>query len=141
MAFRDRTATALPIFTPANDFNSPDRIWINDGAGRFRGYAGSIRTTPLFSMGLDFADLDRDGFDEIFVADMLSRDPRKRQNQLPDILPPTPRIGVVVDPGRQYSRNALFLNRGDVTFAEIGHFAASRRFRMVMVAGVSRCRP
>jgi hypothetical protein len=121
--FRDMDGDGSPDIYVCNDFNSPDRIWLNDGKGRFRPLPRlALRTTPLFSMGLDFADLNRDGFDEILVLDMFSRDHRKRQNQLPDILPPRPRPGQLSN-RPQYSRNALFLNRGDVTYAEIGQFS------------------
>lgn len=121
--FRDINQDGAPDLYVCNDFNSPDRVWVNDGQGHFRPIAPmALRTTPLFSMGLDFADLDRDGFDEIFVVDMISRDHRKRHNQLPDILPPTPTVGEIEN-RPQYSRNALFLNRGDGTFAEIGQFS------------------
>ncbi|MFO1496884.1 MAG: VCBS repeat-containing protein [Verrucomicrobiota bacterium] len=123
VAFRDLNGDRAPDIYACNDFNSPDRVWLNDGHGRFRAVPRlTLRTTSLFSMGLDFADLNRDGFDELFVADMLSRDHRKRQNQLADILPPVTGIGEI-DNRPQYSRNTLFLNRGDGTYAEIGQFS------------------
>jgi hypothetical protein len=121
--FRDINGDGAPDLYVCNDFTSPDRIWINNGKGQFRALPRlALRTTSLFSMGLDVADLNRDGFDEIFVLDMFSRDHRKRLNQLPDILPPRLYPGEVSN-RPQYSRNTLFLNRGDMTFAEIGQFS------------------
>src|SRR5688572_27983754 len=71
-------------------------------------------------MGVDFADLDRDGHDEFFTTDMLSPDPVRRRKQLmelegihPDLQPDRP----------QYQQNMLFYHRDDGTFAEIGQFA------------------
>src|SRR5206468_1130676 len=73
--FRDVNGDGLPDLYVCNDFQSPDRIWINDGQGRFRAIARrAIRQSSLFSMGVDFADVDRDGLDDFFVADMLSRE-------------------------------------------------------------------
>ncbi|TMP99861.1 MAG: VCBS repeat-containing protein, partial [Verrucomicrobia bacterium] len=70
--FRDLNGDGAPDLYVCNDFQSPDRIWINDGHGRFRAIARqAIRQTSLFSMGVDFADIDRDGLDDFFVADML----------------------------------------------------------------------
>src|SRR6266516_1847857 len=77
--FRDMDGDGSPDIYVCNDFRSPDRIWINDGRGRFRAISSiALRQTSLASMAVDFADLNRDGYDEIFVADMLSPDHRRR---------------------------------------------------------------
>ena len=116
--FRDLNGDRAPDLYVCNDFQSEDRIWINDGHGRFRPAPPlAFRHTSLFSMGVDFADLDRDGFDEIFVADMLSREHIKRQVQLSDRkMSPPPAGDVHYRP--QYPQNTLFWNRGDGTYAE-----------------------
>lgn len=120
VTFRDINRDRAPDLYVCNDFSSPDRLWINDGKGFFRALPRlAMRTTPLFSMGVDFADVNRDGFDDFLVVDMISRDHRKRANQLPDILPPAPVVGEWEN-RPQYSRNVVQLNRGDGTFAEIG---------------------
>lgn len=81
--FRDLNRDGAPDLYVCNDFQSPDRIWINDGNGRFQAIVRSaIRETSLFSMGVDFADIDRDGHDDLFVADMLSREHVRRQVQV-----------------------------------------------------------
>src|SRR6185503_9258102 len=80
--FRDIDGDGAPDIYVCNDFASPDRIWINDGKGRFRAIPSlALRQTSLASMAVDFADLNRDGRDEIFVADMLSADHRRRLAQ------------------------------------------------------------
>ena len=117
--FRDLNQDGLPDLYVCNDFESVDRIWINKGGGRFQALDRlALRKTSLFSMGIDFADLNRDGFDEIFVVDMLSRDHQRRHIQIGDVKPPVLAMGEI-DNRPQYSRNTLFLNRGDGTYAEI----------------------
>lgn len=119
----DFTGDGAPDIYVCNDYFSPDRIWINDGKGRFRAIARTaIRTTSTFSMGVDFADIDRDGFVDFFVVDMLSPDHLKRNVQLGEKSPVPWPIGLV-DNRPQTSRNTLQHNRGDGTFAETAFFS------------------
>src|SRR5213076_2182899 len=106
-----------------NDLFPPDRIWLNDGHGKFRAMSNlALRHTCLFSMGVDFADLDRDGYDEIFVVDMLSRNHLFRKVQTAGVTPVFTSVGEI-DNRPQYKRNTLFWNRGDGTYAEIAQYA------------------
>ncbi len=121
--FRDINQDGLPDIYVCNDFDSPDRIWINQGDGKFRAIPRlALRKLSLFSMGVDFADINRDGFDDIFVLDMMSRDHVRRMNFLPDRTPHIPLVGEL-DNRPQYSRNTLSLNRGDGTYAEMASLA------------------
>jgi len=122
-SFRDLNGDGAPDIYVCNDFESPDRIWINNGKGQFQAISRlALRQTSLFSMGVDFADINRDGFDEIFVSDMLSRSHAKRMVELGDIRPTVLPIGAIEN-RPQYSHNTLFFNRGDGTFAEISQYA------------------
>ncbi len=122
-AFRDLNDDGAPDLYVCNDFESPDRIWLNDGAGRFRALPRlALRKTSIFSMGVDFADVNRDGHLDFFVSDMLSRDHAKRMLENGEILPVhLPPGAVTLRP--QYSYNTLQINRGDHTFAELAQFA------------------
>jgi hypothetical protein len=121
--FRDLNGDGAPDLYVCNDADSPDRIWINDGAGRFRALPRlAIRHTSLSSMGVDCADLNRDGRDEIFVLDMLARRYEKRQTQLEKSMLPQFAPGQI-DPRPQYPHNMLFLSRGDGTYAEMAFLA------------------
>jgi hypothetical protein len=121
--FRDLNGDGAPDLYVCNDFQSPDRVWINDGQGRFHPIHGNaIRQTSLFSMGVDVADIDRDGITDIFVADMLSLDHRLRQVQVMDANA-FAQIRQTASRRPQSSRNTLFLGRGDGTYAEIAHMA------------------
>src|SRR6185503_1975197 len=89
--FRDINGDGAPDIYVCNDFGSEDRIWINDGQGIFRASSRlALRHTSMFFIGVDFADLNRDGFDDLFVADMLSRDHRLRMTQAQELPPIVP---------------------------------------------------
>ncbi len=122
-AFRDLNGDGLPDLYVCSDLASPDRIWINKGDGHFQMIRPTaLRKTSWFSMGVDFADLNRDGYDEIFVADMLSRDHRLRQVQVGDHQGVFSPVGTFEN-RPQVPRNTLFLNQGDGEYAEIGYFS------------------
>lgn len=121
--FRDVNGDGAPDLYVCNDYWTPDRLWINDGKGHFRGAPPfALRKTPFSSMGVDFADLNRDGRLDFFVVEMLAKDPRVRKRQMSAEKLPFPPIGINADVGQVF-QNTLFLNRGDGTFAEIAHFA------------------
>lgn len=121
--FRDLNQDGAPDIYVCNDFRSPDRVWMNDGKGNFKAAAPlAFRQMSLSSMGVDVADINRDGYDDIFVVDMLSRDHVHRHTQRMEIRPEVvPASAIEYRP--QYPRNTLFLNRGDGTYAEIAQFS------------------
>jgi hypothetical protein len=121
--FRDFTGDGAPDIYVCNDYFTPDRIWINDGKGSFRALPPeALRHTSLSSMGVDFADINHDGFVDFFVVDMLSQGHSKRQVQVGDLAPFISRAGEIFN-RPQIPQNTLQLNRGDSTFCEIGMFS------------------
>lgn len=121
--FRDLNGDGAPDLYICNDADSPDRIWINDGKGHFRALPKlAMRHTCLSSMGVDGGDLDRDGFDDLIVLDMLARQRFKRQIQLEKSRPPYLAPGSI-ESRPQFTRNVLMLNRGDTTFADVAYYA------------------
>ncbi len=120
---RDTNGDGLPDIYVCNDFQTEDRFWINQGGGRLRLLPPlAQRKSSLFSMGVDFADINRDGHEDLLVLDMLSRDHSRRMRDLTDGTPPLIIIGQIEN-RPQYSLNTLFLNRGDDTYAEIGQLS------------------
>ena len=122
-AFRNLDSDRAPDLYVCNDFITPDLIWLNDGRGRFRALPRvALRNTSTFSMAVDFADINRDGFDELFVADMLDLNHQMRIVQFQGMDPALMGLAGILD-RPQVNRNTLQLNRGDGTYAEIAYFA------------------
>ncbi len=121
--FRDINDDGRPDLYVCNDFLTPDRLWLNQGDGRFRlSPRLAVRKNALFSMAGDFADFNRDGHLDFFTLDMMSREHSQRMRYLGERnLSPAP-PGVYAD-RPQFGLNMLFLNRGDGTYAEIGQLA------------------
>src|SRR5262249_16840405 len=106
-----------------NDFQSPDRFWLNDGRGHFTlAPVTTLRHTSWSSMAIDAADINLDGAVDFFVSDMLSRDHARRMRQRALLQLSAPQIDSF-SPQPQYMQNTFFLNRGDNTFAEIAPYA------------------
>lgn len=122
-AFRDLNGDGAPDLYVCNDYWTPDRLWINGGLGRFKEAAPqAVRKFPSSSMGVDFADVNRDGHVDVFAVDMLSRSSEMRRRQTVAKRPIPPLVGDI-DSTIQTPQNTLLLNRGDGTFAEIACFA------------------
>ena len=121
--FRDVNGDGLPDLYACSDMASADRFWLNLGDGRFQAAPPeALRKTSWFSMGLDFGDLNRDGLDDFFVTDMVSREHLLRQVQISNHKFVPSRPGMIRD-RPQAPRNTLFLNLGDGDYAELAYAA------------------
>jgi hypothetical protein len=120
---RDVNGDGAPDIYVCNDFQSLDRLWINDGTGHFREAGHTVlRKFPFSSMGVDFADLDRDGHIDFLAVEMSAQQHARRQQQVTGarFLPNMP--------GRfeyrpEVTRNALYRGNGDGSWSEIAEFA------------------
>jgi enediyne biosynthesis protein E4 len=127
LQFRDIDADGRPDLYVCNDLWTPDRVWINatvrGGPVRFRALGAlALRSNSTFCMGVDFADVNRDGFLDLFTVDMFSRNRAWRQTQMAGASPVLRLPGQFGDRA-QLQRNALHLNRGDGTWAEVAWWA------------------
>ena len=121
--FHDMDGDGAPDIYVCDDLWTPDRIWLNDGHGHFRAMSReALPNTCAFSMGVDFADINRDGHDDFLVTDMLSQSHRQRMIQVLGQLPFTISAGEKNE-RTQVKRNVLQLNRGDGTYAEIAQLS------------------
>jgi len=120
---QDINGDGAPDLYVCNDFQSPDRFWINQGDGSLLP-AGSQqwRQSSLFSMGVDLADVDRNGYTDLFVVDMLSRQHQRRMVQVMDGMA----FGQFRDNQSslpQSPRNTLLMQQPDGRFAELARLA------------------
>lgn len=122
----DLNGDGRPDLYVCNDLHTPDRLWINqssNGRAVFRAIERTaLRSNSTFSMGVDFGDLNRDGFSDLFMVDMLARRREDRARQAAGLAPVFRTPGEYLD-RVQLLRNALQVNRGDNTFAETGIFS------------------
>lgn len=126
VAMRDFNGDNFPDIYVCNDYlYSVDKFWINQGDGAFKlADFRTIRNFSMSSMSIDCADIDLDGYQDFFVADMLSRKMQRRHTQRGNAL--NPDFGFPVSDKSfqpEFSRNTLQLNRGDGTFAEIAQLS------------------
>ena len=122
--FRDINQDGLPDLYVCNDFQSPDRCWINQGRGTFQLIErAALKRSSYSSMGIDFADINRDGLDDFLVVDMLSREHKLRMTQQNEPIPSIDITGEKAADRPQVSRNTFYLNEGNGLFTELANYA------------------
>ena len=121
--FVDLDGDGAPDLYVANDFEDTDELWFNDGVGNFKlADWRSQRQLSNSTMGFDVADVNGDGLPDLFTVDMLANDSRRLKTQIPTNTA-LPKNAGDMETQLQQQRNALFVNRGDRTFAEVSQFA------------------
>ena len=108
----------------SNDFFERDYLYLNNKDGTFsESLEDMIKSISAASMGADMADINNDGFSEIFVTDMLP-EPDERIKTV-TTFDSWDRHQFIKSSGywNQFTRNTLQLNNGNSTFSEIGRLA------------------
>ncbi len=108
----------------ASDYEEPDYFFVNRGDGTFvNAVHQSFRHISNFSMGVDIADFNDDGYMDIYVADMAPADNYRSKANMSGMNPEKfwglARAGYHY----QYMFNTLQINNGNGLFSEIGHLA------------------
>ena len=114
-----------PDLYVANDFTIPDKIFINNGDKTFSDKIKSFTNqTSWFSMGVDIADFNNDGFVDIGLLDMASQD-HVRGKIFMASMDPNNFYYLVNELGyqHQYMFNSLQLNNGNNTFSNIANLS------------------
>lgn len=105
-----------------NDFSSPDRLYLNRGNGTFSDVAtGAFPTCSWFSMGADACDLNGDGLEDLFSADMAFTTHYKQKVGMGQ-MGAKQKLLQSISP-LQLMRNHLFLNTGMGRFRETAQMA------------------
>jgi hypothetical protein len=108
----------------SNDFFERDYFYINDKNGGFTEVlSDTLSSISTTSMGGDIADLNHDGFPEIFVTDMLPRSEERVKTVADFVGWEQFQSEVQMGYHRKFARNTLHLNNGYGTFSEIGRYA------------------
>ena len=113
-----------PDLYVTNDYVEEDYLYINNHDGTFsEKLKDNFGHLSNFSMGCDIADINNDGWTDVFTLDMLPED-NKRQKLL--YMPDNYELyNNQVQNGfhHQLMRNMLQLNNGNGTFSEIGQLS------------------
>lgn len=128
LAVGDVNRDGKPDVYVANDFFERDYLYINKGDGTFdEVLEQSMPVSSYFSMGVDIADIDNDGWPDIYVSDMLPEDDYRLKTTSSfepwNLYVEKEREGF----DHQLMRNTLQHNNGDGTFSDIGWFAGVAR--------------
>ncbi|HEY0778349.1 MAG TPA: VCBS repeat-containing protein [Gemmatirosa sp.] len=120
VAVGDVNRDGWPDIYVSNDFFERDYLYVNKGDGTFAEVGD--RAMPVmseFSMGLDIADLDNDGWPEVYTTDMLPENEHRLRTMAAfegwDLYQSKVRNGY----HHQLMRNMLQHNNGDGTFSDV----------------------
>ncbi len=114
----------LPDIYVSNDFFEHDYLYFNNGDGTFQEkIKGTMQHLSLASMGADMADINNDGYPEIFVTEMLpGTDEEIKRKSLFDSYN-VYQLKLGRDFYHQYMHNTLQLNNRDGSFSEIAWYS------------------
>ena len=104
----------------SNDFFEKDYLYINNKDGSFKeSLEDFVNETSMGSMGADMADINNDGYSEIFVTEMLPDRHDRRVSKA--VFDNWDKYQFSIDQGyfHQFNRNVLQLNNQDESFSEI----------------------
>ncbi|MDE3253309.1 MAG: VCBS repeat-containing protein, partial [Bacteroidota bacterium] len=120
----DINLDGYPDLYVGNDFHENDYLYINQKNGTFKEEINDhVMHTSQFSMGVDVADVNNDGFPEIVSMDMLPSDPYILKRSLGEDEYDIFQYKINAGYNYQYTRNNLQLNRRNGMFSEIGLYA------------------
>jgi len=124
VAVADINLDGYPDLYVGNDFHENDYLYINQKNGRFKEEINDhVMHTSQFSMGVDVADADNDGYPEIVSMDMLPYDPYILKRSLGEDEYDIFQYKIKAGYNYQYTRNNLQWNRRNGMFSETGLYS------------------
>jgi len=124
IAVSDLNLDGWPDLYIGNDFHENDYYYINQKDGSFKeSLAEAFQHTSRFSMGVDIADINNDGWNDLISLDMEPEDPQILKASLGEDGFAIYQMKLGYGYQNQYARNALQLNDGTGHFQEIAQFA------------------
>ncbi|MEO6001212.1 MAG: VCBS repeat-containing protein [Chitinophagaceae bacterium] len=120
----DINLDGYPDIYVGNDFHENDYIYINQRNGTFKEeLTDHMMHTSQYTMGVDVADVNNDGFPEIVTMDMLPSDPYILKRSLGEDTYDLFNLKIGYGYHYQYTRNNLQYNRRNGMFSELGLYA------------------
>ena len=117
-----------PDIYVSNDFFERDYLYINNHDGTFdERLDKEMPYISYFSMGLDIADINNDGWPDVYTTDMLPEDEYRLRTTSSFEDWATDQLKVRNGFHHQVMRNMLQLNNGNGTFSDIGQLAGVAR--------------
>lgn len=120
--FADLNNDYLDDLYVCNDFEGGDFLFLNGGVDFRNGSYLLKNNSPMFSMGVDVADINNDGFSDIFICDMLNHsllDRKKQTLRYPYINYSEEKPFLSFE----NNRNMLFVGHNGKYFDEVAYYA------------------
>lgn len=97
----------------SSDYSIPDYVYINNGDNTFKNVVKEAAShTSFYGMGVDVADINNDGFLDVFQADMDSNSSRRQKANMSSMNPKAFKEIIYMGFHYQYMHNCLQLNTG-----------------------------
>lgn len=120
----DVNLDGYPDIYVGNDFHENDYLYINQKNGTFKDECTQrMMHTSQYTMGVDAADINNDGWPEIISMDMLANDPYILKRSLGEDTYDIFNFKIRSGYGYQFTRNNLQYNRRNGVFSEIGLYS------------------
>ncbi len=124
IAVSDIDLDGYPDIYIGNDFHENDYLYLNQRNGTFRDdLSRCVMHTSQYTMGVDIADVNNDGFSEIITMDMLPADPYILKRSLGEDAWDIYNLKLKSGYSYQYTRNNLQLNDRNGAFSEVGLYS------------------
>lgn len=124
VAVSDINLDGWPDIYVGNDFHENDYLYINNQSGQFEEKGrSSIMHSSQFTMGVDLADANNDGYPDIISMDMLPYESYMLRRSLAEDDYNIFQNKLAFGYTHQYARNNLQYNRGNGRFSEVGQYA------------------
>jgi hypothetical protein len=108
----------------SNDYAAPDFMYFNNGDGTFQNVTKEkLKHMSQYSMGSDAADVNNDGFIDLFTADMTPNDHYRSKMNMASMSTDAFKEIVKTTNSYQYMTNTLQINSGLGLFSDIANLA------------------
>ncbi len=124
VAIGDLNNDGWPDIYVTNDFLENDFMYFNNGDGSFtEKISTATGHISNYGMGVDIADFNNDGLQDVLVVDMVAKDNYRQKTNMSGMNPERFWNSINFGFHYQYMYNSLQLNQGGEKFSEVGQMA------------------